>query len=308
MTTTERRIAALTTGQLGAFSRAQATDAGLSNRQLRSRVMSGALEQTGPNSFRVAGTPNTLKGQLVEVLLDIGGDVRVCGPTAAALHGMPGFSLRRPFHVLVGSDRNVRRNGVVVHRSEYIDPIDCEEVDGIAVTSPVRTVIDLARHASWAQLAGASEHLVADGLGSEDLLHRRIGALRSKGRYGIPLLLRVLERLEITAGGASWLEREYLRLLRRAGLPRPETQVILARTKDHAVRVDCTFPGTRLVVELLGYRFHRTKSQMNCDASRRNALVAAGHVVYEFTYDHVTTDPDFVVAQTRAALAAAAAA
>ncbi len=99
MTTTERRIAALTTGQLGAFSRAQATDAGLSNRQLRSRVMSGALEQTGPNSFRVAGTPNTLKGQLVEVLLDIGGDVRVCGPTAAALHGMPGFSLRRPLHV-----------------------------------------------------------------------------------------------------------------------------------------------------------------------------------------------------------------
>lgn len=134
-------------------------------------------------------------------------------------------------------------------------------------------------------------------------MHKRIGSLRTKGRYGIPLLLSVLERREITRGGESWLEREYLKLIHRAGIQRPETQVVLARAGDHTVRVDCWFPGTGVVVELLGYRFHRTKSQMNHDAARHNALLSAGKLVYQFTYEHVTTTPDAVVEQTRAALA-----
>src|SRR6478735_887041 len=140
MTNTERLIAALSAGQLGAFSRAQAADAGLSNRQLRSRVRSGSLVQTGSNSFRVAGAPRSLRAQLGEVLLDVGTPVWVCGPTAAAFQGFAGFSFRRPFHLLLDAERNVRRNGVVIHRSEYIDPIDYEELDGVPITSPARTL------------------------------------------------------------------------------------------------------------------------------------------------------------------------
>lgn len=303
MTTAERRIAALATGQLGAFSRAQAVDAGLSNRQLRNRVQSGSLVQTGANSFRVAGAPSSLQAQLGELVLDIGEPLWVCGPTAAALHGIDGFGLRRPFHVLLGADRNVRRNGVVVHRSEHVEPLDRELVADLPVTSPARTIVDLARHASPAQLAAAVEHAIANGLTSEDHLYRRIAALRSRGRFGIPLLLAVLERREITRGGDSWLERRYLTLLHGAGLPRPDTQVVLARAGDHAVRVDCHFPGTDVVVELLGYRFHRTRSQMNRDAARLNALAIAGRRVYQFTYDQVAMAPDTVVDATRAALA-----
>ncbi|HZB42494.1 MAG TPA: type IV toxin-antitoxin system AbiEi family antitoxin domain-containing protein [Ilumatobacter sp.] len=308
MTNTERRIAALSAGQLGVFNRAQATDAGLSNRQLRSRVRSGSLVQTGPNSFRVAGAPSTLRSQLVELVLDVGEPIWVCGPTAAAISGFHGYTLRRPFHVLIDAERNVRRSGAVIHRSEVVDPIDREQLEGLPITSPARTLIDLARHASPAQLEAAIEHAFADRLVSEDHLHQRIGALRSKGRYGIPLLLAVLERREITRGGDSWLEREYLSLLHRAGIQRPETQVVLARSLDHAVRVDCWFRDTNIVVELLGYRFHRTKTQMNHDAARHNALMSAGKLVYQFTYEHVTTTPDAVVEQTRAALAHALAA
>jgi hypothetical protein len=302
MTNTERRIAAITVGQLGAFSRAQATDSGLSNRQLRSRVRSGFLEQTGPNSFRVAGAPSTVRSQLTDVLLDIGEPVWVAGPTAAALHGFRGYVLRRPFHVVLDADRNVRRNGVIVHRSERIDLIDRETLDGYPITSPTRTIIDLARWVPPFQLAEAVDGAIEQGLASEDLLLRRIGALRSKGRYGIPALLRVLEHREVTRGGESWLEREYLRLLDAAGLPRPDTQVVLARTRDHAVRVDCAFRGTNVVVELLGYRFHRTRSQMNRDAARHNALTAAGKRVFQFTYDQVTSRPTDVAADTAAAL------
>lgn len=305
MTSADRRIAALATGQLGAFTRAQANDAGLSHRQLRNRVQSGSLVQTGPNSFRIAGTPTTLDAELRATMLDVGGPVWVAGPTAAAVHGIDGTALRRPFHLLMPADRNVRRNGVVIHRSATIDPIDRAMVRDLPVTSPARTVIDQARTASPSQLDAMVTSAIQLGLTSEDQLYRRIGALRTRGRFGIPAPLGVLDRRVITLGAESWLEREYLRLLALAGLPRPVTQQVLTRANDRLVRVDCRFAGTNLVVELLGYAYHRTRDQMNRDAARLNALATRGMTTYQFTYDQVVGHPNQVVDDTRLALSRA---
>jgi hypothetical protein len=303
VTLSDRRIAAIATGQLGAFTRAQANDVGLSDRQLRSRVQSGILIQTGPNSFRYAGAPTSLVTELVDVLKSVGGDVWCSGPTAAALHGFDGYSLRRPFHLLVPRHRNVTRSNVRIHRAEVIELIDRVTVDGLPVTSAARTLIDLARTADAAQLAAALDSALRDGLISEAALHRRIATTRSQGRHGLPLLHEVLAGHEVTRGGQSWLEREYLRLLADAGLPRPDTQSVLSRAKDRLVRVDCRFPGTQVVVELLGYQFHRSRSQMSHDATRSNALLADGFLPYQFTYAQVVSEQSWVVETTRAALA-----
>lgn len=302
MTSTERRIATLAVSQLGTFTRAQALDAGLSNRQLRGRVRSGHLEQAGPNTFRVAGVPTTPRSRLAQLALDIGPPVVTAGPTAAALHELNGFELGAPYHLLVPAHRSVQRLGAVVHRTGRFDSIDRCEVDGFATTSLVRTVVDLARWCAPEQIRGVLEQTIADGRLSESELFQRIASLRSQGRYGIPMLLSVLEHREFTRGGDSWLEREYLRLLTRAGIPRPETQVVLTRAADRIVRVDCFFPDSNLVVELMGYRFHRTRSQLNRDAQRHNALMASGRRVLQFTYDQVTNEPDATVAHTRATL------
>src|SRR5687768_14963787 len=135
MTNPDRLIAAIATGQLGAFTRAQANDVGLSDRQLRSRVQSGFLNQTGPNVYRYAGAPSSLRTELNDVLLDIGGAVWCCALTAAALHGFDGFVLRRPFHLLVPRTRHLTRSNVKLHRSDVIDPVDRSESGGTAVTS-----------------------------------------------------------------------------------------------------------------------------------------------------------------------------
>ena len=305
MTNADRRNAAISTGQLGAFSRTQAADAGLSDRQLRSRVQSGTLTQTGPNSFRVAGAPNSVKSDLRALLLDVGDPVWVAGPTAAALHRFGGHALRRPFHLLMPDWRNVRRNGAVIHRSASIDLIDRAHAAGFAVTSGVRTVIDLARLASPDELLALVEDALLLGLSNEDLFYRRIGKLRNRGRFGMPALLDVLDHRAISGGTESWLEREYLRLLDMTGIPRPVTQQVLTRAQDRTVRVDCCFPGTNVVVELLGYQFHRSRSQMNRDTVRLNALVAEGFAPYQFTFDRVVNEPDRVIAETSSALARA---
>lgn len=285
------------------FSRAQAHDAGLTDAQLRSRVQSGFLEKTGPNAFRWNGAPVGPKAELVALLLDIGGDVRACGPTAAALHGFDGFALRHPFHVLVERGRDVQRLPHVVHTTTFLPPIDRATVDGVPCTSGARALVEIARTASSEQLTVAYDSGLRDGRFSELLVHRRIVELRSKGRHGVPRLLAAIEGSEIVRGGHSWLEREFLRLVGAARLPQPTTQAVLARTGDRLVRVDCYFPGANLVVELLGYRFHRTKQQLARDAERLNALVLAGKQVLQFTYDQVVSSPAAVVATLSSCLA-----
>jgi hypothetical protein len=302
MTSDNRRFTAVATGQLGSFSRRQAHATGISDRQLRSRVQSGFLEQIGAHAFRLIGAEHGLLGDVRGLVLDIGEPCWASGPTAAAMHGFDGFTVRRPLHVTVRRDRNVRRLGAVVHTTMYLPPIDRETKDSVPVTSPTRTLVDLAGYETASRLAAAMDSAFRDGLSSEDLLHRRIAELRGRGRFGIPRLLGVLEGQEITRGGHSWLEREFLRLLAAAGLPKPLTQQVLTKAGDRLVRVDCRFPGTNVVVELLGYRFHRTKQALAGDTARINALILDGFAPYQFTYEQVVADAATILATVTAAL------
>ena len=305
MTSADRRIAALATGQLGTFTRAQANHAGLSDRQLRSRVESGFLVRLGPNAFRVAGSPISPRTQLRGLVADVGDPVWVSGPTAAAPFGFDGFSLRPPFHLSTLDDRNVRRQGAVIHRVTSLDLIDRTTIDGLAVTSGVRTVIDLARNQPIEIVEAALERLFLLGQGNEGLLMRRIAALRSQGRYGVPKLVDAVDRRVLMGGTESWLEREYLAVLARQHLPRPLTQQVVGRNGERLIRVDCRFPDSPVVVELLGYSYHRSRSQMNSDTRRLNALLAQGLVPYQFTFDQIACDETLVADTTRLALSLA---
>ena len=97
----------------------------------------------------------------------------------------------------------------------------------------------------------------------------------------------MIEGAERSRGGHSYLEREFLVLLGELGFQRPVTQPVLARRGTQLIRVDCHFPESDLVIELLGYRFHRTKAQMQVDAERINELQLRGFTVVQFTYDDV---------------------
>lgn len=302
MTNTYRRIMAVATGQLGLLSRRQANGVGVTNAQLRNRVSSGSLLQVGADTFRLPGAPTTELAALRALMLDIGGEVWASGPTAAALHGFDGYRLKPPFDVTILRDRNVRRIGHRVHSTTSLDLIDRSVVDDIACTSGARTLIDLARTESVERLIESYDSGLRDGRFNESLVHRRIVALRSSGRFGVPRLVTAIEGVEAIRGGHSWLEREYLRILDTAGLPRPETQAVLTRAGDKLVRVDFRFTGTPVVVEVLGYHSHRTKQHLQRDTERLNALITDGFRPYQFTYVDVVERPGVVLEQTRKAL------
>jgi hypothetical protein len=303
MTTTYRRLMAVATGQLGLLSRRQANGVGVSNAQLRSRVSSGSLLQVGTDTFRLPGAPTDARAELLALMIDIGGEVWASGPTAAALHGFDGFRLKPPFDVTILRDRNVRRLGHRIHSTTSIELIDRAVVQCLPCTSAARTLIDLARTESVERLTESYDSGLRDGKFSESLVHRRIVALRSSGRFGVPRLVAAIEGVEAIRGGHSWLEREYLRMLSQVGLPLPQTQAVLTRAGDKLVRVDFRFAQTPVVVEVLGYHSHRTRQHLQRDTQRLNALITDGFRPYQFTYVDVIERPDDVVHQTRLALA-----
>jgi very-short-patch-repair endonuclease len=111
--------------------------------------------------------------------------------------------------------------------------------------------------------------------------------------------------LELRADGAvteSWLEREFLRVLERAGLPLPACQARIDNRGSFAARVDFLYEDIALVIEVSGYRHHSTREQMSADARRRADLLDAGYSVLEFSHDQIVNEPAYVAERVRSAL------
>ena len=170
--------------------------------------------------------------------------------------------------------------------------------------TPARTLVDLARSCGPRLLTVALDSALRDRSVTEAQVHRCIVDLRSQGRFGIPRLLSVIDGAETVRGAHSWLERRFLEICARAGLPAPITQAPVTNTRNRLVRVDFRFAGTPVVVEVLGYHWHRgSRDQLSRDAERFNALVRQGFRPLQFTYDHVTVDDVWVASELRATLA-----
>jgi Transcriptional regulator, AbiEi antitoxin len=301
-----RQLSEITTDQHGVFTTGQARAAGLTTKQLRRRVAEGSLERVGAHTLRGSFVEPSMLAELVALVLDCGEGAVVSGPTAAAIHDLDGFTLGPPFHVTIPRGRLVERPPHILHTTTELPPEDRTLRHGIPAFSVARTIIDVAKFVRAGTLTAALDGALRDRLVTEDLLHRRIAQIRCRGRYGIPKLFDVIEGSEASRGGHSWLERRFLQICARAGLPPPLRQEVITDAKGKMVRVDFRFPGTRVVVEVLGYRWHRgNRQQFSRDAERINALVRRGMWPIQFTYDHVTLEEAWVAAEVRATLASA---
>lgn len=262
---------------------------------------------TAPRGPRIAGDqPHVFLRalQALEPLVaSVGPPCWVSGPTAAALLGFDGFRLRPPFHLTVPNHRRLHRGLHVVHRARGIERLDTTTAMGLPCLSATRLLVDLARTESPKRLTAALDSALRDGLTSEDFLHRRLVELRGRGRQGPAELLAVLAGSEISRGGHSFLERTFLELLDELSFPRPLMQQVLGKRRRRLMRVDCRFPGTEVVVELLGYEWHRSQMQMQVDSERLNRLQLDGFVAMQFTYVDVVTRSPVMLADLTEALA-----
>lgn len=222
-----------------------------------------------------------------------------CGPGAVLSHGSAAAlweicrprERRGPVEISVPGRRRPRRPGIVVHRRPALTAQDVTTHRGIPVTTPVCTLVDFATSVRQKQLEAAVNE--ADTLGLTDPEALR-SAIAEMDRPGAPALRRTLDRQTFSLTDSE-LERRFLPIARRAGLPQPRTG-----RRVNGFKVDFHWPELGLLVETDGLRYHRTPAQQEKDRVRDQVHTAAGLTCLRFTHAQVTRDPGHVRATLRA--------
>ena len=221
----------------------------------------------------------------------LGRDAALHGAAALRWAGVDGFDDRRAAFLTPRNRRHLPP-WLELHTTTRWDSSDFVTRAGVRTSTATRAIIDLAARARPREVESAIDHCIRMRLTSVATLTTRIGELGGSGRPGT----RLLRTLLLDSGGESFLEREFLRLLRRRGLPRPASQITYRRDGVRAIRVDFEYVDHGLVIEVSGKRGHSSDSDRRKDIQRRNELTARGKKVLEFTTAHVLEDPDYVIA------------
>ena len=212
--------------------------------------------------------------------------------TAAALWAIRDSSSG---NIEVTAPRERRRPGVTVHRA-VLPPDERDEHEGIPVTTPARTLLDLAAVLDEHQLARACERAEALRLGSPTSLQDLVD--RYPRRPGTPAIRRVLEAQRVTPTRTrTELERLLLSFLDAENLPRP---LVNERLGD--IEPDFRWPEQRLIVETDGFETHGTRAAFERDRARDRALQAAGWRVIRVTRRQLEREPKQIAAALRALL------
>jgi very-short-patch-repair endonuclease len=277
--------------QRGLIAADQLEDHDVTRAQFDQLVRRGVFVRIGPRVYVAAGAPESWERSLLAGLLALGPGSCVSHTAAAHLHGLDRSVEGRPEFTVARGRQGLEVDGVL-HTTKVLAPLDLVRVKGIRVTSATRTIVDLAgQRISRRRLAAAIDSAVRLGLTSPMVLAERLSTLRGPGRWGC----RLLDELLVDAGGHTMLERDFLRLMRLGGLPRPRTQVIHRRDRATYARVDFLFEPYGVVVEVSGRKGHSSPTERQIDAQRRNELQDAGRRVFEYTYEDVARRPDHVI-------------
>jgi very-short-patch-repair endonuclease len=285
-------IAELAAAQHGVVSRAQLVALGIGPDAVDRRIAGRRLHPIHRGVFAVGHRLRTRDGTWMAAVLAAGPDSVLGFRSAGAL-----WQMRASGRLEVIGPRKLRRPGIEVHRIALAAD-EVTAVRGIPVTTPARTLFDLAAVVTPDQLAHAFDEAEYRRLTSPVSLDALVA--RYPGRRGTQAIRRVLDnhRRNGETRTRSELERRFLTLLEAHGLPRPT----INRESDHG-ELDARWPQQRLVVECDGFAAHGTRRAFEDDRARDRALVADGWRVVRITWRQLTTDGDTIAAQLSTLLA-----
>ena len=188
---------------------------------------------------------------------------------AAAHHGFNGCARDR---IECLSTRRLAPRGDQLHHFVSVMPTcDIEVLRGIPVTTPARTLLDLAAVADEEPLEVALDDALSTGEVRLPRLRWRLDELGGKGKPGTAALRRLLDvRGDGIFVPTSILETKLVRLLRIGEVPIPEAQHRFHENGRSVARVDFVYPGQRVVIEVDGRRWHAGRRPQLRDAERDN--------------------------------------
>lgn len=292
--TFEEVVSRLAAGQHGVVTRAQLAAEGISRDVLDHRVHTRRLQPLHRGVYLVGPVAPQNAREMAACL--------ACGPcaylshrSAGALWGLLKRSARAPVDVALRSGVR-KRPGIRTYRIRTLQDDEVTGRHGIPVTTPARTLYDLAGRLRPLALEKIIAEALARRLTSEEELVEMVE--RRAGRRGVHRLRAALGQTG-PAFTRSRAEELFLGLARRARIEEPQVNVTVGRHE-----VDFYWPRARLAVEVDGRAFHTSSRDFERDRRRDAELATHGIRVVRITWKQITSEPEAVLVRLGGALAA----
>jgi very-short-patch-repair endonuclease len=278
-------VAVLARRQHGVVRRSQLAALGLGQRAIDNRLRAGQLHRIYQGVYAVGHTNLTREGHFLSAVFACGDHAVLSHRSAAALWCLRRAKGARVDVTVPTGGTRARRRALVVHRSP-VPPEDRTVRNGIPVTAPIRTLVDLADCSTRRELERAIDE--AHYLGWD------LSSLQpSPGRRGAGLLASVLDG---HGAGSTRTRSEFeellLELCRTHGLPQPVVNQVV-----EGYEVDFVWPDARVILEADSWSAHGTRTAFERDRVRDAALGAAGWRVIRITWRRLIHEPEAVAAQ-----------
>jgi predicted transcriptional regulator of viral defense system/very-short-patch-repair endonuclease len=270
----------------GVVTRAELLRAGVTPAQIRRRVQRGSLIAVHRGVYRVGHLAPNREAHYMAAVRACGDQAVLCGRAAAHLWKLVKGPPPQP-EVRAPGKRQV--SGLITHRSVTTHS-DATRWRGIPLTNVPRTLVDLASSLPAPALARACHEagvLYRTTPKEVDEILRRLSSAPGQAR-----LTRVLHgEVPVTL---SRLESRFLKVLRDASLPLPDTNRAVG-----SYRVDCRWPAQRLTVELDSYRFHNSHHSWERDRLREWEARRRGDEFRRYAAKDVFDEPGGMLADLR---------
>jgi hypothetical protein len=274
-------VARVAAEQDGVVSLAQLRACGVSSNGVTTRVRNGHLHRVYRGVYAVGHVAVPARGRQRAAVLACGESAVLSHFAAADFWSLVDSEDRPPQVSVVGSAGRCIP-GVRVHRRRSLSACDVWTRDGMRVTSPARTLLDIAAD------------LTARGR------RRTVRRAQAEGRVNVRQLIDVLSPTR------SELEDVVLDLIDRATSQRPEVNAVLRLDGERPIRPDFLWRRLRLVIEADGAAWHDDRLTREDDAERQALLEAHGYRVLRITWEQAVRHPQQTLARIRAALTAVA--
>jgi very-short-patch-repair endonuclease len=292
----QRALARLAARQHGVVTRPQLLRLGFSGDQLDYQLRLGRLRPLFRGVYVVGPVTPPLAREMGAVLA-CGEDARLSHWSAAKLwKPLPYPAQSGLVHVTVCGRSRGHRPGIRVHCVRALDRDETTHKHGIPVTTPTRTILDLAAEVGPSEL----EQLVAKAEKAHLTTRSKLLSLLAQypRRPGTPALRALLERDSRPAVTHSRSERRLLALIRKADLPAPEVNFKLERYE-----LDLYWPEHRLAIEVDDFHTHGSPTSFEADRRRDADLATQGIQVMRLTRPRIVDEPERTLALVARALA-----
>lgn len=280
-----RQTWGLAAKQHGILTRRDLLGLGFSREAIAHRITSGRLHPVARGIYAVGWPQMTRERRWMAAVLACAPDAALSHHSAAALWNI-GNERRGRIDVSIRRRCRHRRPGIRAMSRPSLPPADVVLRQGIPVTSPARTLLDLAT-----ELHGTALERSVNEADKHDLIDPE--TLRSElndfaGEPGVKRLRTLLDRHTFRLSDSD-LEILFRPIASAAGMPQPQTKAWV-----NGYEVDFFWPDLELVVETDGLRYHRTPSEQTHDRQRDQTHVASGLTTLRFTHWQVKYEPAYV--------------